>query len=260
MGEINWITRRLDTYMRLDSVALGIAVLLVAAVYPVPTDAVQFQPQPRVCTELFDRDSVVFVGTVLDERQQPSSDGEFWEAFIYRLDVQEVFTGILSSEVEVVTDNDSGRRILDLGQSYLLFAGKFKGTLYIGGGGNSSELSEATETIEEIRRVLAARKTAKTGSIRGHVYIVPFNIPKKYKQGAGGIAFIAESSAGGFSGVTDKNGWFSIEVPPGEYQVFPEPPRPDLMARAISYNDPEHVIIGKGTCAEVGFVVQGRND
>ncbi|MCH8172640.1 MAG: hypothetical protein IIA70_04940 [Proteobacteria bacterium] len=241
MRKLNVIVRRL------------VAFLLFATGFAVPAHGFLLQPQPRVCTEVFNNEPVVFVGKVTDKRVRLSDDGEFWEAYIYRLDVQEVFVGQLNGKVEVITQNDSARRNLDVGESYLLFAWEIDGALHIFGGGNSSKLSKAEETIHEIKRVLSSRKTATTGSIRGHVYIAPFNIPEGYEQGPGGITFVAKSATGQFLGVTDEGGWFQIEVPPGEYRVFPEPPQPYLKARDISYNDPEHVIINKGTCAEVGF-------
>lgn len=244
---------------QMSAVAFLIAAFLITSIYPNKTQAFSLEPHPRVCTELFDRSPTVFIGTVTKERKKFLEDGEYWNAFIYKLDVHEVFVGNLEGEVEVTTGNDSGRLPLDVGQTYLLFANDYKGDLYIGGGGNSSEISEASETIREIRRVFAEQKTAKDGNIRGHIYVVPFDIPKEYKQGTGGITFVAEGSAGKFSGVTDEDGWFEISAPPGEYRVFPEPSQPHLDARDISYNDPEHVIIDKGTCAEVGFVVQRQN-
>lgn len=241
---------------RLSAIALLIAAFLITSVYPKNTQAFALQPHPRVCTELFHRSPTVFVGTVTSERKRFTEDGEYWDAYIYQLSVHEVFVGNLAGEVEILTGNGSGRLPLNVAQTYLLFAHDYEGDFYIGGGGNSSEISEAGGTIKEIRRVLAEQRTAKGGNIRGHIYVVPFDIPEEYKQGAGGITFIAEGSAGRFSGVTDEDGWFEISAPSGEYRVFPEPSQPHLEARDISYNDPEHVIVDKGTCAEVGFVVQ----
>lgn len=236
--------------------------------------ALTLEPQPRVCSEYF-RDELIFSGTVVDEYKVFNADGflleiiydlrpiEFFKAEIQtdiprrqRGTLDEVYSANFGDGgdgrepiVQVRTGVNSGGRYLDVGESYLLFAGVNNYTeryAWIGGGGNSSLLSEAEDTITEIRRIQTEADRATAGNVRG--WIFNYSDPKVKN-----VRFVAIGEGQEFEAFTDPEGWFYFDLPPGSYRITPEPPLKGLRPFDLSYDDPENLLIKAGACNEVAF-------
>lgn len=236
--------------------------------------ALTLEPHPRVCSEYF-RDELVFSGTVVDEHKVYNADGFLLE-IIYDLKPIDIFKAQTETDipkrdrgtlnevysanfgdggkgrepiVQVRTGVNSGGRYLDVGQSYLLFAGVYDETerfARIGGGGNSSLLSEAKDTVAEIRRIQAESDRATTGNVRG--WIFNYSDPK-----VNNVRFVATSEELEFEAFTDPEGWFYFDLPPGSYRITPEPSLNGLGPFDLSYDDPEDLLVKAGECNEVAF-------
>jgi len=208
-------------------------------------------PSPRVCTEFFRADLVISAKVTGETIVYGPNDtgGEV----IYSIDSIKEYRGNSSGLGQLRTMLNSGRAILDVGQSYLLFAKHWKSEVfpdeegyYIGGGGNSAPLSESTNTIAQIWKMIGNHRTATTGNIRGFVKVY------KVRQ-LEGLLFTATSGHAQFSAKADTKGWFEFDVPPGVYQIESEASQ-DLTMFDLSYDDPHRLEVKAGECSEVAFV------
>lgn len=229
--------------------ALAIALLFFCWA---PAGAVCLQPHPRVCTEFFHSDTV-FVGTVISIRNWPP-DSELIDGWFYRLRVTKVYRGPSKRIIEVFTENASARFPLEMNHTYLLFASKSGGRLEIDCCGNSAELGEAGIAIREIERVLKDIRAAPGGDIGGRVVLSPFGTDK----GIAGISVTARRGTQTYSAVTDKDGWFHIQVLPGVYVVSPESSNWVVTDYDLSYDRSDHVVIQRGGCAELQFLAVAK--
>jgi len=220
------------------------AIVIALAFCPIAAAGVCGEPHPQVCAEFFHSDAV-FAGTVNSVRDWPTGDSGVG-GWLYRLKVTKTYRGPVRTFIEVFTGNDSGRLHLENGHSYLLFACKQEGLLTIDNCGNSTELSEAADLIHQLETVLADIKSASGGDIRGRIILATYAMP---------VRFVVTATSGdkSYTGTTDEDGWFHIHVPPGEYAVLPEAPQWTITAYDLSYDDPAHVVIQHGSCAEVQF-------
>jgi hypothetical protein len=215
-----------------------------------PAKPVCRQPHPRVCAEFFHSDAV-FTGTVISVRNWPEREASPGGWF-YRLKVTKSYKGPSQRALEIFTGNDSGRFPLEKGHAYLLFAYKDEGSLTIDNCGNSAELSEASETIQQIERLLANMKSASGGDIGGRVVV------GQRDASAGGITVTASGGGKKYMGVTDEDGWFHIHVPPGKYIVWPETTRWIVTPYDLSYDNEDHVLVRRGSCAELQFLASPK--
>lgn len=64
--------------------------------------------------------------------------------------------------------------------------------------------------------------------------------------------------AGGrsYEGVTGKDGWFHIPVPPGEYGVSARSSKLLVIPYDLSYDDPKHVVVPKCGCTAIQFIAR----
>lgn len=201
--------------------------------------AVCSQPPPRVCTEFFDSDAV-FTGTVIGVRNDPpdSSDSLGW---FYRLGVLRNYRGSAGRTIEVYTENASARYPLELGRSYLLFAGKLGDRLEITCCGNSAYLEEAGDKIRQIEQI---KRTKSGGEIAGRI---GWGDPDNFVS----VRIVVVGEKQTYRALTDRFGWFHIPVPDGTYKVHVDDREPPFLPFDLSYNDPNHIVVHPGGCPQV---------
>src|SRR5437879_5418067 len=173
-----------------------IRAIALAGIWLLPVlsvSAVCRLPHPRVCSEFFHSDAV-FAGTVISVRElggQASPEGWF-----YRVKLTKSYRGPSQDVIEIFTGNDTGRFLLEKGQSYLVFAHKRNGILNVDNCGNSAELSKAGEAIRQIESVVAGMKSASGGDIGGRV------VASQEGADVRGITVTARSRGKTYAGVT----------------------------------------------------------
>jgi|SRR5208337_1664926 len=204
------------------------------------------QPRPLpVCAELF-YSNAVFVGTVLSDRVIPATGD------MYHLKNVRPLRGNLQNEVEVFSENSSGRFPMEIGKSYLLFVKRDpEGNFEVDNCGNSGALPEAKFIIDQVEDLLKNPKSG--GVIEGQI-----TIPPHFGKLAGAnVIIIGEQQT--FTGVTGEDGWFHVNVPLGNYTVMPEDADYEISPMDITYDSPDHVIIdNNGSCAELAFEARSK--
>lgn len=231
-------TRRVLVFTAAQVLAIGSAV------------AVCFKPNPRVCAEFFHSDAV-FVGTVVAEIPVLAEEG-FCEGWVYRLRARKTYRGPAQDMFEVFTGNDSARLPLDVGETYLLFASTSGGRLTIVGCGNSAKLSEAGDAIRQLEKLMKRLKSASDGEVSGVV-------GEYVGNDAPGVAEVVVTARGGgksYEGVTGKDGWFHIPVPPGAYVVSARSAKGAVVPYDLSYDDPQHVVVHKCGCTAIQLLLR----
>jgi len=202
-------------------------------------------PHPRVCTEFFHSD-VVFVGTVTSAQIDGKEDSI--EGWFYRLDVVRVFRGRPERQIEVYTENASARFPLELHHTYLLFANRSEGHLQIDCCGNSSEIAAAQQSVNIIEEIMRNAKHASSGDISGRVVDGWFG-----DTGVSGIRVTAYGRGRTFTAVSDAEGRFHMQVPRGQYRVWPEATDWYFRDFDIPYEDSGHVNVSRGGCSDLLF-------
>jgi hypothetical protein len=225
-------------------VALELVVLLSLS-FPRLAASVCLRPHPRVCSDFF-RSDAVFVGTVISVRAWPMGEVSGW---CYRIKVTRWYRGSRRESLDVFAENSSARFPLEKGHSYLLFAYKEEGRLTIDNCGNSAEISHASKAIEEIESLTRTLSEARTGDIRGRITETSPDDP-----GVSGVSVVAHSDGKRYVSVTDREGWFHIEVPGGTYVVTPETSAWSTKPYDLSYDAPQHVRVPNGGCTELYFL------
>jgi hypothetical protein len=196
------------------------------------------KPPPKVCGEFFKSDAV-FIGTAVSEQDLRSDNND--DGWLYRLRVHRAFRGEQQGEVEVFTENTSVRFPLEMDRDYLLFATRLNNRLEITSCGNSGLVAERQDQIVAIQDLPRAPTL-----IEGHVAARPD------WNGVPGVRFEIKGNWGGYSAVSDETGSFTIAVRPGSYSVAPK--STDVVPFDLSYDDPKHVSLKSGQCAQLQFV------
>jgi len=228
----------MDSVTRLDLFPLAILIVVpatAAAVCPLPT--------PKVCNEFFKSDAVV-IGTVVAQQDVAAID-RFDDGWIYRIRVHHTFRGPKQGELSVFTENNTGRLPLIVDHEYLLFADLVGDRLEITNCGNSGLAAERTIEIHAIENL-----TSDATRIEGHVAARPEWV------GVRGARFEIIGAGRKYSTVADEGGFFSVEVPPGSYAISAE--SGGIAAFDLSYDDPKHLTVQRGQCAQVQFVTDQR--
>ncbi len=231
---------------RLSRVAL---VAFVVIFLPLAGFGVCSRPDPTVRCE-FLNSTAVFIGTVISTREEPArstrpDDNDGW---IYTLTVQKRFRGAFSNTVEVYTENASVRFPLDNGKQYLLFAFKYRGRLQIFSCGNSAPVSDAKKSIELLEKV----KIPEDAVIEGRI---SFSGMPDTGAHTAGILIVIKGDGGTFRTITDSNGWFHLQVPPGKYSATVRNVH-GMTASSydLSYDNPDQFVARKGHCSGLQFL------
>lgn len=209
-----------------------------------------FKPDPKVCAEFF-RSDAVFVGTVVKEIALPGEDESF-AGWLYHVRVQRIYRGSATDAIEVFTPNDSSRFPLDVGETYLLFANLYGGRLTIGYCGNSAKLSKAGDAIRQLEKLMKRLKSGTDGEVSGLVgEYVGNDAP-----GVAGVLVTARGGGRNYEGVTGKDGWFHIRVPPGEYVLSAYSSKWVVIPYDLSYDDPQHAVVHRCGCTAIQFIAE----
>jgi hypothetical protein len=195
-------------------------------------------PPPKLCSAYFQAD-VVLRGKVLSEQR----DEEYTR---YRIKVEKTFKGRPSPLRSVYTGNDSGGFYLDMGKEYVLFAERRENRLIIGC--NEQSLSEANTAVtsEEIGRLQASKSASAT--IEGQfVAASDFSLPMP------GVSVTATGADGIHQVVSDSEGLFLIQVPPGRYRVEVDPAVAEQTIYNLGYTNPKSISLAPGQCAQLQY-------
>lgn len=226
------------------------------------------QPDPTVRCEFLNSDAV-FVGTVLSVRVVPFGDRPNHSApiaisdidgWVFELSVQEMFRGPRTKKIAVFTTNDDARAVLTKGETVLLFASypgadhpwdydlisEFNSQFEIYSCGNSALASKAQAAIRELRSM----KVPESAEVEGQVSVQNTAAPLS------GIEVVIREWGGGksFRTISDRDGWFHIQVPPGAYLAELKPnPRWKIVPSSATADNPSDFTARKGRCVGLQF-------
>jgi hypothetical protein len=231
-----------------------VLVVIIGVISTPLARAVCSEPQPRsVCAE-YSASKAVVEATLL--RVDNVLDRNAPEAVIARyftLRVDRVFRGKVEKTVKMYESNDSGRASFDwkIGTKYILFlfdSREEKG-LSLGGCGNSSPAAKASSVSGQLDQL---GHQGRSALISGMVSVYNLSGPMP------DIQVIARSGGALYKGLTDRKGRFKIEVPPGDYTVEPVQPPLSFQVFELSYEDPRHLTMQPGSCAQVQFIAASQ--
>lgn len=220
-----------------------------------------FQPSPTVRCEFLNSDAVFF-GTVLSVRVVPPGARPIpsvpiafsgIDGWVYEFSVQRMFRGPHVRQIAVFTTNDDARVMLKEGETVLLFASnaddpsltsEFNSQFEIVNCGNSSFGSKALAAIRELRNM----KVPKDAEIEGQISVQDTAAPLS------NIKVVIRGDGKSFRSKTDRNGWFHVQVPPGEYSAEAKrDPRWKIVPSASTADQPDDFEAVKGRCSELQF-------
>lgn len=218
-------------------------------------------PCPTVRCEFLNSDAV-FVGTVLSVRVVPFGDRPNpsvpiaiteIDGWVYELSVQKTFRGPRRKKIAVFTTNDDGRRMLKKGETVLLFAydpddvnliSKFNSQFEISICGNSALAAKAQAAIRELRMM----KFPKDAEVEGRIWALSTRAPLS------GIRVVIRGDGKSFQVISDRNGWFHAQLPPGDYSAqVKRDPRWKIVPSSASADDPADFRARKGRCSGLQF-------
>lgn len=207
--------------------------------------AVQGQPPAKACNLYFKSDAV-FIGKVISEIPYNIKKNDGWT---FTLKVIKSFRGVSGPTVEVHTEADSWRLVLDKGSTYLLFAYRgVGGRLVIGDDGLSGLLRQ--QVVKKLKHVVAASHERNGGEIYGRVG------GDVLGPGVSGIHVRVSGPNETYHAVTDSKGWFHIRVPAGRYSAVatdPADPGNPMTPFDLSRDNPDNFRVLNGECAEIQF-------
>jgi len=82
-----------------------------------------------------------------------------------------------------------------------------------------------------------------------------------YDTGAplSGIKVVIRSGGKSFKAMSDRNGWFHVQVPPGHYSAeVVRDPRWKIVSSSASFNNPADFTARKGRCTGLQFFANRR--
>jgi hypothetical protein len=203
-----------------------------------------------VCAEYYASEVVVEASLIKITPVIDKSDPKGIDAYFYTMRTDRVFRGTVQRVFRIYEGNDSGRARFNwsIGTKYLLFLFRSpdeNGPAWsLDGCGNSNPAAQARAALSEIDRIHSSRPIGWiSGSVGGETPSTP----------TPDVHLSIHGDASTFSATTDQKGNFRVAVPPGAYIVEPiQSPLP-LEPDALSYENPNDVVIQRGGCAQVQF-------
>jgi hypothetical protein len=230
------------------------------------------QPYPTVRCEFLNSDAV-FVGTVLSVRVVPPGAKPIpsvpiafsgIDGWVFEISVQEMFRGPRAKTIAVFTTNDEARVMLTKGETVLLFASypdvsppdddedlrlEFNSRFEIFNCGNSALASKAQAAIRELRMM----KVPKDAEVEGQVSV------QDTAASLSGIKVVIRGEGKSFQIISDRDGWFHVQVPPGEYSAEVErDPRWKIVPSGATADNPADFTASKGRCLGLQFFATPR--
>ncbi len=107
----------------------------------------------------FSRASAVVIAEAQAERIVPDDpdDSPGFAATIYSVEIDESFRGPLRGNVELYSENSSGRFPMDVGKKYILFMYNNGGTWSADDCGNSGLVVDSQEVIQAVRKMSSSK-------------------------------------------------------------------------------------------------------
>jgi hypothetical protein len=238
--DMNTFTLPRGCAIRMKTITSRIVVLLYSSLFSLTAFANCPVPEIKANSEFFKRD-VVFTGSVLS---QSYKDGKGESGWYYRVRVTKVLKGPIRREFTVYTEDASNRLPLEEGREYLLFADQRNGRLEIDNCGNSALLSDASQSLQQIKRIA----TAKDAEIVGWL------APETNGVDLSGIHVVIRGGERTYRAVTDKDGRFRISVPFGTYKVDFGNHEYYQNGADVFWYEPEHFSLHAGETAALQFV------
>jgi|SRR5271165_2777696 len=205
-------------------------------------------PQPRlVCAEYFHSKAAV-IAKLAGVTPVKDSYGDVIGTN-YSMTVEQSLRGQAPRLFRIYDGNDSGRATFDwkTGDSYLLFLLREdpNGAWLIDGCGNSGPTELRQQALQQIE---AFDPTSGRALIQGAVGGISSSFP------VAGVQIEVSGPGGVTTAETKTDGTFEIHVAPGKYQVKAVSPGKTFVGEYISYENPDHLILENGSCAQVQFV------
>jgi len=222
-----------------------------------PASGFCFQPHPSVACNFLNSDAV-FTGRVISVRPT-EKDGSI-DGYYYRLSVLQLFRGPHEKIIEVYTGNDSGGYYLDSGKEYLIFASTSKGELQIGNCDDSAPLSEASQTIRELKRL----RIPKDAEIEGRISFeaeggIDFSRSPYAGTHVNRMHVVIRGTAKTYTVTCNHAGWFRLHVPPGNYSADIQPVAHwSIHPFDLSIDDPDHFVASTGHCSGLQFIASPK--
>lgn len=226
-------------------------VCFTLLLFAIPAFGFCFEPEPTVACEFLNSDAV-FIGRVLSTRTTPAQGEQFDEGWTYEMNVLRMFRGPTGKTISVFTENNSGRLPLDNGKTYILFATKGQGRFVIGYCGHSALLSQAADTVKELDKL----RIPSDAEIEGRISFS--GIPDTGTH-VSGVHVLIQGEGKTYTAITDRDGWFHLNVRPGWYSVKVQPiPHWTIASFDLSQSDPKHFAADTGRCAGLQFVADSK--
>ncbi len=196
-------------------------------------------PTPKICSAYFESDAV-FTGKILSQKyvSDPAQDNDY-DWIEYSVQVMKEFRGHTSSTSDVRTANASARWIGDVGKTYVFFLNK--GKTY-----STCGALDEPQYVHDVVREIDTLKRSSTSTIEGQVF------SRSGPWGGGNgipVAGAQLKAIGGgkeYVAATDKEGKFSISVPPGKYKLTASGMKPSDYSR----QNIQEIKLEKGQCAQ----------
>jgi len=224
-------------------------------------------PARRIRTQ-FTRSEVVFIGTVLSESginskgkdvNDPTDLDPFGDAeyLCYRVKAGQIFRGVKNNEFKICEGNDSSRMGLQIGETYLFLIEKNKNGMLLGSCGDAINARDPdySKMISEVKEVIQYINAKSDGDLLGFVGSTEGNV----SDGLGGIHFLVKGMGVTRTVVSDKDGWFHVPVPAGQYKIEPIESNYKIKATIYSPDSPDRIDVRIAGGAEVSFVAKPKN-
>lgn len=126
--------------------------LAIAALCGSPTIAWAVCPDGPLSVEREYREAVaIVVARVESEHPTPNPPRGHDEGTTYRVKVTERVQGKAAGTVNLLSENNSGRFPMEVGETYLLFISKGPGALVVDNCGNSGVMTERRELLAQLK-------------------------------------------------------------------------------------------------------------
>lgn len=189
---------------------LGINALLLFLANQVL--AITAEPSQKLCNIFFSASVVAHVKII--ERSE-IVDAEFPEnapAVGYKLDVIKSYRGSLGHLSRVVSESGPSMLTMDKGKEYIIFAYQSDGGLFVFNTWGEVQHDAGEPYSKKLEARIERMLSEKSSSIEGEVRDVDWNLLPN-------INLSVEGNNLAVNVKTNSKGYFSIEVPPGKYNI-----------------------------------------
>lgn len=212
----------------------GVVAVFISGI----ANAICSAPPPKVCSAYFQAD-VVVRGRVLSEKRDAD-----WIHYSFK--VNKTFKGRQLPVRSFYTGNDSGRLDLDVGSEYVLFAFRDKGRFALTC--NEYPLSTAAAVARVSLEIAQLRASKATDAIiEGQILAANYSSPLP------GVPVTASGRRGQYTAVSNRKGYFSMRVPPGQYRVTVNPAVAHQTIYSRIYVNPQSIHLAPGQCAQFQY-------